>query len=178
MEELGLEKSQFLIDISPLSSKDSKLAFGNRGADRVEFLISTNPGQPPKPLAKIASGGELSRVMLAIKSTLNQDISWGSMIFDEVDTGISGRVADRVGIKLQNLGKYRQVICISHSPQIAARGESHLKVEKVIRKGSSHTIITPLVFEERIEEISRFISGNQLTETSRSAAEEMLRNAE
>ncbi len=175
LKELGMEHSLFEINIEPYVPKTvSDLGFFSKGKNQVEFLIATNPGNPLKPLSRIASGGELSRVMLAIKTALNRDISFGSMIFDEVDSGISGPVAETVGIKLATLGDSRQIICITHSPQIASQANEHLKVEKVYEEEISKTLIHNLRDEARIEEIARFLGGNRITEKSRSAAREML----
>ncbi len=138
-------------------------------------MITANPGNPLKPLAKVASGGEVSRIMLAIKAVLNQDLPQGCIVFDEIDTGISGRVAETVGLKLNQLGKRKQVICITHSPQIASIAKSHFKVEKEIVEESSQTRIRFLNQQERIEEIAQFLGGSQITEKTRSAAKEMLK---
>lgn len=177
LHELGLEKSVLDIQVSPFSTDPNNgFPYTFKGEDRVEFLISTNPGTPLKPLGKIASGGELSRIMLAIKTSLNQDISHGTMIFDEVDTGISGRVSETVGDKLSQLAKKRQIICITHSPQIAAKAELHLKVEKHYQEDSSKTTINVLDTEERTQEIARFLAGNTITEKTLSVAHDMITN--
>jgi len=175
LKELGLERSLFEIDIAPLPKDDEdRQAYTLKGLDRVEFLITTNPGNPLKALSKVASGGELSRIMLAIKTTLSEDISQGTMVFDEIDAGISGRVAETVGFKLVKLGKNRQIVCITHSPQIASRANSHFRVEKQFLGETSKTFISQLAKEERIEEIARFLGGNKISEKTLSAAREML----
>ncbi len=175
LHQLGLERSRFKIQLSPLTDeKNTDKSYAVKGKDHVEFLIATNPGNPLKPLAKIASGGELSRIMLAIKTSLNQDISMGTMIFDEIDSGISGRVAETVGIKLLELGRSRQIICITHSPQIAAKAGDHLRVEKVFQNKTSKTFINRLQNEERIEEIARFLGGNEISKKTLSVARDML----
>lgn len=175
LKELGLERSLFKIQQSPLPVDDvSGQTFSQKGMDRVEFLITTNPGNPLKPLVKVASGGEISRIMLAIKTTLNEDITKGTMIFDEVDSGISGRVAETVGYKLVKLGGHRQVICITHSPQIASKAPIHLKVEKVFTNNTSRTLITQLKESERVEEIARFLGGTEISEKTISVARDML----
>ncbi len=175
LKELGMEQSSFEINLTPFTPKSAdELPFNGRGVDLAEFLIATNPGTPLKPLSKIASGGELSRIMLAIKTALNYDISFGSMVFDEVDSGISGRVAETVGEKLTKLGESRQIICITHSPQIAAKAIDHLKVEKVVENNSSKTLIHRLEPNDRIEEIALFLAGNAISDKTRAVASDML----
>ncbi|MFH2129630.1 MAG: DNA repair protein RecN [bacterium] len=176
LKELGLERSLFEVQHRLLPEDEaSGQTYSQKGMDRIEFLITTNPGNPLKPLAKVASGGEISRIMLAIKTTLNEDITRGTMIFDEVDAGISGRVAETVGFKLVKLGSHRQVICITHSPQIASKAPVHLKVEKVFTDNVSRTLITQLKDSERIEEIARFLGGNKITDKALSVARDMLK---
>lgn len=174
LHELGLEKSILEVHIEPFTDED--FPYSSKGKDKVELLISTNPGTPLKPLGKIASGGELSRIMLAIKTSLNQDISHGTMIFDEVDTGISGRVSETVGDKLSQLSEKRQVICITHSPQIAAKASRHLRVEKRYKEDCSITTITALNTEERVQEIARFLAGNIISDKTLSVAQDMIKN--
>jgi DNA repair protein RecN (Recombination protein N) len=178
LKELGMERSRFEIALGAYAPKtDTDLPYAAKGIDQVEFLIATNPDTPLKPLAKIASGGELSRIMLAIKTALNFDISFGSMIFDEVDSGISGRVAETVGEKLGTLGHSRQIICITHSPQIAAKAIDHLKVEKIFENNVSKTLIHHLGNKERIEEIAQFLGGNEISDKTRAVAADMLTQA-
>jgi DNA repair protein RecN (Recombination protein N) len=176
LQELGLEHSRFQIALSPLPDDHGRQSYTAKGIDQVAFLITTNPGQPLRPLARVASGGEISRIMLAIKTSLNEDITRGTMIFDEVDVGISGRVADSVGAKLERLGSQRQIICITHSPQIAARGRHHFKVEKIIADNASQTLIKPLTDDDRVDEIARFLGGDKVTAKTLSVAREMLKN--
>lgn len=147
------------------------------GKDAIEFVIATNPGEPAKPLRKIASGGELSRIMLAIKS-IGGDNEGQTMIFDEIDAGIGGRVADMVGRRLKMLAKKNQIICITHLPQIAAFGDCHFLVEKTQTPTAAKTYIRRLSPEERIGEIARMIGGETLTEKGRQRAEEMLEHAQ
>jgi len=178
LQELGLERSRFKIDLMSLPLDDEGIQTVNaKGRDRVEFLITTNPGQPLKPLARVASGGEISRIMLAVKTSLNEDLTRGTMVFDEVDAGISGRVADSVGIKLDRLGTNRQIICITHSPQIAAKARHHFRVEKVFQDNTAKTLISALAGEERVEEIARFLGGDKISVKTLSVAREMLRRA-
>ncbi len=143
------------------------------GADRVEFLIAANPGEPPKPIAKIASGGELSRIMLAIKAVLAQVDDIDTLVFDEIDTGISGRAAWKVGVKLRQIAAHRQVLCVTHLAQIAAQGHQHLLIAKEVRDGRTYTGVTPLAAAPRIEELARIIGGEP-TAAARDAAREML----
>ena len=142
--------------------------------DEVRFLISTNPGEPVKPLSKIASGGELSRVMLAIKSVLLDRDKVGTMIFDEIDVGISGYTAGKVGTQLKKVSKNRQVICVTHLAQIAAMADNHLLIEKNTIEGRTFTKVEPLSYEERISEIARIMSGAQLTENLYKSAKELV----
>ena len=143
------------------------------GADRVEFLIAANAGEPPKPIAKIASGGELSRIMLAIKAVLAQVDDIDTLVFDEIDTGISGRAAWKVGIKLRQIAAHRQVLCVTHLAQIAAQGHQHLLIAKEVRDGRTYTGVTPLAAGPRIEELARIVGGEP-TAAARDAAREML----
>jgi DNA repair protein RecN (Recombination protein N) len=175
LQELGLEHSHFQIALAPLPEENGRPVYTGNGIDRVEFLITTNPGHPLRPLVRVASGGEVSRIMLAIKTSLNQDLTRGTMVFDEVDAGISGRVADSVGAKLEHLGTQRQVICITHSPQIAARAQHHFKVEKIFGDDTSQTLISPLTGDDRVEEIARFLGGDKITPKTLSLAREMLK---
>lgn len=148
------------------------------GADRVEFLISTNPGEPSKPLSKIASGGELSRIMLAIKSVLADKDDVDTLIFDEIDTGISGKAAGKVGIQLKKVSRSRQVLCVTHLAQIAALADHHLLIEKQTRAGKTYTSVRPLSIPERVEEVARIMSGGTITENLRKTAEEMMKAGE
>ncbi len=148
------------------------------GKDSVELLISANAGEEPKPLTKIASGGELSRIMLAIKSVLAENDNIPTLIFDEVDAGISGRAAQKVGIKLRETSAKRQVLCITHLAQIASKANCHLLIEKRVEGERTFTNITRLDFEGRKRELARIIDGSGENESSLAAAEEMLNNAE
>ena len=144
------------------------------GIDDVEFLFSANPGQEPKPLAKIASGGELSRVMLAIRCVLSDKDIISSMVFDEIDTGVSGRAALKIAYKLHELSKNKQVLCVTHLAQIAAYADNHLFIKKTVEEGSTYTNVTTLTHEERVREIARIIGGDIITETTLKSAEEMI----
>lgn len=144
------------------------------GIDSVEFLISANVGEPPKPIAKIASGGELSRIMLALKNVLSDKDQIGTMIFDEVDTGVSGRAATKVAQKLKQVSTGRQVICVTHLAQLAVLSDNHYLIEKTAKDGKTYTNVTPLDFEGRKYEIARITGGGEITETQLKNAEEML----
>jgi len=178
-----LEKS--LIDeLIPLKMENTKLQvsienlaqeqWSGHGIDKIEFLVSTNIGQPFAPLAKIASGGELSRLMLALKVVLSDVKSVPTMIFDEVDTGIGGAVADAVGRRLGELGKKLQVFAITHQPQVAARGNFHLKVEKSSDKLGTTTTVRVLDNNMRTEELARMLSGDSITDQARNAAKSLM----
>lgn len=143
------------------------------GRDDVEFLISVNPGEPMRPLMKIASGGELSRIMLAIKTVLADKDDIDAVIFDEIDVGISGRTAQKVSEKMMLIGKTRQVICITHLAQIAAMADSHYRIEKLVKNGETRTRIRKLKKEEEIEELARILGGARITDAVMKNAEEM-----
>ena len=148
---------------------------GPAGCDRVQFLISANPGTPPRPLSKIASGGELSRIMLAIQSVLNLGSLSGTLIFDEVDAGVSGSAAQKIGKKLRETARGRQVLCVTHLAQIAAMGDRQYKIEKHIEDGRTFTDVTLLDDAGRTRELARMISGAQITPLALENAAEMLR---
>lgn len=152
----------------------TKGRYTKAGCDQVEFLISANQGEEVKPLKKIASGGELSRVMLAIKSVLLDKDPVGTMIFDEIDSGISGYTAGKVAVQLGKVAKNRQVICVTHLPQIAAKADHHFLIEKEERNGRSFTEVRTLAGEERIEEIARLMAGAEMTENLYNSAKEIL----
>ncbi len=167
LEQLNMEGVKFVTQIS--SDR-----YTSKGCDSVEFLISANRGEDVKPLHKIASGGELSRVMLAIKSALSGKDQIGTMIFDEIDAGLSGFAADKVGIQLKRLAKQKQVICITHLAQIAAQADSHLLIEKHTENDRTKTTVTSLTGENRIKEIARIMSGKEITENIYNSAKELL----
>ena len=180
LQTLGMEKAVFQILVSPIESANGPLEIeGKRyelrtdGMDEIEFFISPNVGSEPKPLAKIASGGEISRVMLALKTVLAQADLIPTMIFDEIDAGIGGRTADIVGQKLKELSRYRQVFCITHLPQIARFADQHFRVEKSV-EGNRTTITAKLLTpEERVEEVAR-MHGGEATVTTLAHARELL----
>jgi DNA repair protein RecN (Recombination protein N) len=145
-----------------------------KGADHVEFLLSPNPGEPLKPLARIASGGEISRVMLALKSVLARAYAVPTLLFDEIDTGIGGQTGTVLGEKLATLARDVQVLCITHLPQIAAKGSRHFFIEKQTQKGRTTVRVTSLDEEARVQEIARMLAGTRLTDTVLQHAREML----
>ena len=145
------------------------------GADAVAFYMSANAGEEPKPLSKVASGGELARIMLAMKNVLAEQDQVATLIFDEVDTGVSGRAAQRVAEKLRSVAKNKQVLCVTHLPQLAALADTHLLIAKEVRDGRTYTNVTPLDVEGRKWELARIIGGTNITETTLKSAEEMLK---
>ncbi len=145
-----------------------------KGTDKVELLISANPGEAPRPVAKIASGGELSRMMLAIKTVLASADEVDTLIFDEVDTGISGSAAEKVGLKLREVSGSCQVLCVTHQAQIAALADTHLLISKQVDGGRTFTAVTPLSRDERVKELARIIGGVNITKAALSHAEDML----
>lgn len=175
-------KAQFKIDVS---GSDEPANWRTTGFDNVAYLISPNPGEPLKPVEQIASGGELSRVMLALKATIdagkteagkkNKSATQRTLVFDEIDTGIGGRAAEAVGKKLKSLAKANQVLCITHLPQIASFADHHYLIEKRETAGRTKTMVRALSSEEQTEEIARMLSGEKLTETSRQHAEQLLK---
>ena len=167
LEFLEMGKVKFSADINP---KD----FASDGADDMEFMVQTNAGLPFSPLSKTASGGELSRLMLAIKSVIAKKDGIETVIFDEVDTGISGKTSRRIGIKLLETSKSSQVMCVTHSAQIASLADSHFLVSKSEKDGTTHTSVTLLDDDERINETARIISGINVTENARNAASELI----
>lgn len=148
--------------------------FTANGTDRIEFLITTNKGESPKPLVKIASGGEISRIMLAFKQIIGDFDRIPTMIFDEIDVGISGITASIVGKKLLDISKQHQIICITHLPQIAAFGDYHYKIDKTSSGEATHTTVTPLAQNEKIAEIARLLGGINITDTTLKSAEELI----
>ena len=157
--------------------KCNDIGLTENGKDEIEFLISANAGEEPKPLAKIASGGELSRIMLAIKNVLAETDGVDTMIFDEIDTGVSGRAAQKIAMKLRSASKGRQVICVTHLAQIAAQGDVHLYISKSVSDGKTYTNIKSLIEEERVAEIARIMGGMEITKLQLESAREMLANA-
>ncbi len=172
LHSLGMPKSIFNIAITALPEEFAT----HSGLDQIEFLISTNPGQIPQPLSKVASGGELSRVSLAIQVATIQCGQIPTLIFDEVDAGIGGGIAEIVGKLLHQLGETRQVLCVTHLPQVAAQGHNHLQISKQSDKKSTHTTVQTLQEDERIQEIARMLGGMEITEQTLAHAKEMVSN--
>ena len=158
--------------------KQDDKAFSMIGKDNIEILISPNEGETEKSLSKIASGGELSRIMLAIKNVTSQDDKLETMIFDEIDTGVSGKTAEKIGIKLSDVSKQRQVICVTHSAQVASKSDNHLLIEKSTSNGQTYTQVRSLSEKERKYEIARIIGGVVITQGQLKVAEEMLKGTE
>jgi DNA repair protein RecN (Recombination protein N) len=170
MGELGMAGGVLRVELEPVAGNDPDPL----GQERCELLVSANPGQPPRPLRKVASGGELARISLAIEvATLGND-AVGSMVFDEVDSGIGGAVAEVVGQKLRALGMQRQVLCVTHLPQVAAQGHAHLRVSKRSDGDSTHTHIEALDAAGRRDELARMLGGVEITRETRAHAKQML----
>ena len=170
--DLQLNNAKFEI----IFNDDNNISFNKDGIDSVDFLVSFNKGEPLKPLSKTASGGELSRFMLALKTILGDKLPMQTKIFDEIDSGVSGNIAYSIGKKLKEISKNSQVLCITHLPQVASIGDIHLKISKEILDNRTHTKISKLSYEERINEIAGMISNNNITEASIKYAEELLKN--
>jgi len=173
LHRLGMPNARFEVSNSPLATDKASV----HGIDDLEFLIMTNPGQPAKPLAKIASGGELSRISLAIQVVTAQTSVTPTLIFDEVDVGIGGAIAEVVGQMLRQLGNQTQVLCVTHQPQVASQGHQHLFVRKQASNDATHTCIDQLSKKRRVEEVARMLGGIDITRRSMSHAREMLANA-
>lgn len=167
LHDMQMEQARFHILV------EEKESFGTDGRDKVEFLISANAGEDLKPLSKIASGGEMSRVMLALKSVLVDADEIGTFVFDEIDTGVSGKTARKVGEKMHLLGQKRQILCITHLPQIAAMADHHFRIEKQTIAGRTETKVYPLDMEASCMEIARLMGGDEITEAVLAAAKEL-----
>ncbi|WP_319381445.1 DNA repair protein RecN [Thiomicrorhabdus sp.] len=173
MHQLGMQNGHFEVRLSEAEK------VSNRGIDKVEFFVSANPGQPPQPLAKVASGGELSRISLAIQVATAEVTQLPTMIFDEVDVGIGGGIAEIVGEKLQTLGNnHKQILSITHLAQVAAHGDQHLFIEKQNRDGQTFTQVRELSLPQRVQELARMTGGMAITEQTLALAEEMLKVAQ
>ncbi len=172
LSDLDMSKVKFKAEIKP---RDELCA---RGADEIEFLIATNIGEPLKPIAKIASGGEMARIMLALKNVLAENDQVTTLIFDEVDSGVSGRAAQKVSEKLAELSKNKQILCVTHLPQMSAMADTHFKIEKLERNGRAITEVTELNESGRILELARIIGGTTITDTTCENARELIEAAE
>ncbi len=173
-EQILSELSQLDMPKVQFSCEFTELELTANGADSVAFYMSANAGEALKPMSKVASGGELARIMLAMKNVLAQQDQVATLIFDEVDTGVSGRAAQKVAQKLKSVAKNKQVLCVTHLPQIAAMGDTHMLISKSERDGRTYTTVTPLDHQGRMQELARIIGGAQITETTLKSAEEML----
>lgn len=171
LEFLNMPKVKLVVE-----QKTGKLTIN--GMDSIEFLISANLGEEPKPIAKIASGGELSRIMLALKNVIAEKDSIGTLIFDEIDTGVSGRAAQKIGIKLKQISRLRQVLCVTHLAQMAVMSDNHLLIEKNIQGDRTVTTVRTLDHEQRKYEIARIMGGENITELMLENAEQYLKDAE
>ena len=167
LQDLYMEKARFRVDFS-------KSKFGRQGNEQIEFYISTNPGEDFKPLVKVASGGELSRLMLAIKSAFARKEGKTSIVFDEVDTGVSGRVAQAIAQKIYKIGQFGQVLAISHLPQVIAIADHQFYIEKISDEASTVSQVRLLTFEERVEEIAKMLAGDVVTEAARTQARQLV----
>lgn len=175
--ELAMEKTRFEVLFTPADPEAAldPAAWTEQGLERAEFLLSPNPGEELRPLARIASGGELSRIMLALKSVVGSGDAGLTVVFDEVDAGIGGRVAEVVGRKLKALAGRQQVVCVTHLPQIAALADRHLAVRKQVARGRTQTSVESLSVDGRIEEVARMLGGETVSATARQHAREMLK---
>lgn len=180
LKTVALEKARFVVNFetlkeSELKNSESDKSFTSKGFDQIEFYFSANPGQSPKPLAKVASGGEASRLMLILKTVAGINYPEKSVVFDEVDAGIGGRVAEAVGLKLKELSKTQQVLCVTHQPQVASLADHHFIVEKKSVGKNTEVGVRHLKENEQIEEIARMLAGEKITDAARQNAREMLR---
>lgn len=169
---VSLEKARFEVRIS--ADTDDDKSFTAKGFDRIEFYFSANPGESVRPIGKVASGGELSRLMLILNTTTKLSENAKTMVFDEIDTGIGGRVAEAVGLKLKELSKTQQVLCVTHQPQVASLADHHFVVQKQTVKNRTEIGVKELAEAEKVEEIARMLAGETITETARQHAREML----
>ena len=178
LKAVALEKAKFVVDIKAPSKDDLAAedfsAFSYKGIDAVEFLFSANAGEDIKPLARVASGGEASRLMLILKTTAGSAKDASSAVFDEIDSGIGGRVAEAVGLKLKALAASQQVLCVTHQPQVASKADRHFVIEKSMKKNSTTIAVRELSAEERVEELARMLAGEKVTEAARENAREMI----
>lgn len=179
LKELYMEKVKFQVAFKGAeAAEDAEPPLTEQGIDKIEFFVSTNPGEPLKPLSKVASGGELSRMMLAMKTIFSQSQGITSIIFDEVDTGVSGRVAQAIADKIYSVAKHSQVLCITHLPQVAAMADQHLYIKKTTDDERTQTSVERLLETNRVEEIARMLSGDELTQLTKETASELLKLAD
>ncbi|PYS99850.1 MAG: hypothetical protein DMF63_10170 [Acidobacteria bacterium] len=189
LKAVALEKARFEVRVEPANrtggnptgtegvSEKENMQITRRGFDHVEFYFSANPGESPKPLAKVASGGEASRLMLILKTSAMTRDGEKSAVFDEIDAGIGGRVAEAVGVKLKQLSRLQQVLCVTHQPQVAALADKHFAVEKSMSRNKTSIGIRMLSETERVDEIARMLAGEKITDSARTHAAEMIEAA-
>jgi len=178
LKDLYLEKTSFSVSFDTKINQGERTNLHHNGFDYIQFQIATNPGEPLKPLHKVASGGELSRIMLALKEIFARHQGITSVIFDEVDTGVSGRVAQAIAEKIQQISSQSQVLCITHLPQVAAMADTHKLIQKQAKNNRSSTVVKELSKSEKIDELGRMITGAKLTDTAKDHATEMLELAD
>ena len=175
LHDLQLYNAQFDIEFNRLKVDDFlNVMFSTHGIYEIQFLLSTNKGEPMKPLNKVASGGELSRIMLALKTILNRGQFVSTIIFDEIDTGVSGQIASSIGSKMKEIARQKQVLCITHLPQVASLADHHLHVTKYEKEGRTVTAVKKLTMEERVHEVARMLSGDNVTESALLNAKQLL----
>ena len=170
MRQLGMPGGRFEVEIGC----DKEHVFSPHGQDMIQFMVTANPGQPPAPLSRVASGGELSRISLAVQVVATRGASVPCLVFDEIDSGVGGGVAEIVGQRLRDLGEKRQVLCVTHLPQVASQGHRHVRVSKLTDGKTTRTTLAELGEDQRVEELARMLGGVEITETSRDHAREML----
>ena len=175
LRQLDMPKVRFQVEFSPI---DNQWGLDETGMDQVQFLMSANVGEALKPIQKVASGGELARIMLALKNVLAQDDEIGTLVFDEVDTGVSGRAAQKVAEKMAQVARHKQVLCVTHLPQLAAMADTHFSVSKGEREGRTYTNLERLDRKQRREELARLIGGAAVTPALLESAEELLTQAD
>jgi DNA repair protein RecN (Recombination protein N) len=170
MQQIAMAGGKFAVQLHALSEP------GAAGAEEIEFQVSSHPSLPLRPLAKVASGGELSRISLAIQVAAAQSDALASLVFDEVDAGVGGGVAEIVGRQLRTLGERAQVLCVTHLPQVASQAHAHVRVTKLTDGKTTRTVLAVLGADERVEEIARMLGGVSVTDKAREHAAEMLRS--
>ena len=175
LRQLDMPKVRFETEFAPSAGEDG---MDGSGMDQIQFLMSANVGEALKPIQKVASGGELARIMLALKNVLAEDDGIGSLVFDEVDTGVSGRAAQKVAEKMADVARHKQVLCVTHLPQIAAMADAHFSVEKGEREGRTYTRVERLDRQGRADELARLMGGGMITDALRQSAEDLLTKAE
>lgn len=177
LAELGMEKAKFTVALSPAAMSADQLPATASGFDQVEFIAQTNPGQLAQPLRRIASGGELSRIMLALKGILAQSDRVSVLVFDEIDANVGGRLGSTIGNKLRHLAEHHQVLCITHLPQIASYADRHFTVSKQVTDGRTDSKVRRMEGPERLQELAEMVGGSKITDTTRAQAQEMLETA-